>query len=400
MLILEDDVRVGNVIKLMAEVAGLEARLYGVTGQFLAALEEWQPTHIALDLVMPDVDGNQVLAELALRKCTAKIIITSGMGSRVLEAAARAGHERGLNILGVLAKPFSGASMRAMLLEGVEEPEGTGTAGQGLELQAASGALFHPPEADLRRCVENREFRPVYQPKIECATGRLAGFEALARWYHPLHGVIMPDQFIPLLNRSGLIDHLTDAVLDAALPWFSSSYGASASITLAVNFSVNTFSDPGFVDRISERCRTLGLSPGRLIVELNETDSMDDPIASLDHMARLRMRGFLLSIDDVGTGYSSLLQLVRLPFSEIKIDRSFLVASNRSTESRAVVKFIVDLGRSLGIKSAAEGVEDAETLEYLRQIGCDLAQGYAIARPMDGPATQAWVAGRPEGRPL
>ncbi len=239
----------------------------------------------------------------------------------------------------------------------------------------------------------------IYQPKIECATGRLAGFEALARWYHPLHGVIMPDQFIPLLNRSGLIDHLTDAVLDAALPWFSSSYGASASITLAVNFSVNTFSDPGFVDRISERCRTLGLSPGRLIVELNETDSMDDPIASLDHMARLRMRGFLLSIDDVGTGYSSLLQLVRLPFSEIKIDRSFLVASNRSTESRAVVKFIVDLGRSLGIKSAAEGVEDAETLEYLRQIGCDLAQGYAIARPMDGPATQAWVAGPPQGGP-
>jgi EAL domain-containing protein (putative c-di-GMP-specific phosphodiesterase class I) len=394
MLILEDDVHVGKVIKLIAEAAGLEARLLSSSDQFFSVLEEWQPTHIALDLVMPGMDGIEVLAELANRKCTAKIIITSGMGSRVLDAAGRAGYERGLDILGVLPKPFSAAAMRALLLGGGNARAGAGQPGDVADVQATSGEFFHPPEAELRRGIEGREFRAVYQPKIECATGRLAGFEALARWYHPVHGVIMPDQFLPLVNRSGLIDPLTDAVLDAALPWFSSCYGASSALTLAINFSAKTFSDPSFLDRIGERCRTLGVAPGRLIFELTETDSMDDPIASLDLMTRLRMRGFLLSIDDFGTGYSSLLQLVRLPFSEIKIDKSFLVATNRSTESRTVVKSIVDLGRSLGIKSAAEGVEDAETLDYLRQIGCDLAQGYAIARPMDGDAAQAWAAGR------
>jgi EAL domain-containing protein (putative c-di-GMP-specific phosphodiesterase class I)/ActR/RegA family two-component response regulator len=391
MLILEDDLHVGKVIKLIAETVGFEARLLDAPDSFLGVFDEWQPTHIALDLVMPDMDGVQVLAELSNRNCTAKIIITSGMGARVLDAAGRAGNERGLNIVGVLAKPFSSASLRA-LLQG-RPPQDVHSSDAEMARDGFQ-KFFLPTEAELRHALEDREIMPLYQPKIECATGRLAGFEALARWRHTQRGWVMPDQFIPLLQRVGLMDALTDAVLDQAMPWFSESFGSVPNITLSVNFSAKTFGDPAYLDKIMARCLKLGIAQNRLIFELTETDSMDDPLVSLDLMTRLRMKGFLLSIDDFGTGYSSLLQLVRLPFSEIKIDKSFVLSARRSTESRTVIKSIVELGRSLGIKSVAEGVDDLETLDYLGQIGCDLAQGYAIARPMDGDAAVTWAEGR------
>jgi EAL domain-containing protein (putative c-di-GMP-specific phosphodiesterase class I)/ActR/RegA family two-component response regulator len=386
-LILEDDMHVGKIMKLIAEANGLETRLVADPGRFFSALDEWHPTHIALDLVMPDMDGVEVLVELAKRDCGAKIIITSGLGARVLDAAGRSGHERGLNVVGVLAKPFSATALRELLFQA------PGRAA----VRAPSQDRFHATETELRNALANHEFRVVYQPRIECASGDLAGFEALARWIHPERGLVMPDHFIPLMESSGLIDLLTDAVLDQSLAWFSGfpsgrddAYGA---VSLSVNLSAQTFADPTFLERVTALCSKFGVAPQRIIFEVTETNHMDDSVASLDLMTRIRMKGFHLSIDDFGTGYSSLLQLVRLPFSEIKVDRSFVTAAMRSVEARTVVKSIVDLGRSLGLKSAAEGVEDTQTLDLLRRIGCDLAQGFSIAPPMDGDAALHWVEG-------
>jgi len=380
---------VGKIVKLIAEANGLEARLLTDPERFLSALDEWNPTHIALDLVMPDMDGVQVLAELARRACGAKIIITSGMGVRVLDAAGRAGNERGLNIVGVLAKPFSATALRELLF--TEQ-------GPAARARGPSAEHFHPTEAELRRALENHEFRVVYQPRVECSTGDLAGFETLARWIHPQRGLVMPDCFIPLMESSGLIDLLTDSVLDQALAWFSGfplgRDDAFATVSLSVNVSAQTFADPTFLERITALCVKFDVAPQRIIFEVTETNHMDDSVTSLDLMTRVRMKGFQLSIDDFGTGYSSLLQLVRLPFSEIKVDKSFVTSAMRSIEARTVVKSIVDLGRSLGLKSAAEGVEDTQTLDLLRRFGCDLAQGFVIARPMDGDAALNWVAAR------
>ncbi len=389
MLILEDDMHVGKIMKLIAEANGLEARLLTDPERFFSALDEWKPTHIALDLVMPDMDGVQVLAELAKRDCGAKIIITSGMGVRVLDAAGRAGNERGLNIVGVLAKPFSATALRELLFTAPSPSAGA---------RGPSADHFHATEAELRRALANHEFRVVYQPRIECTSGDLAGFEVLARWLHPERGLVMPDDFIPLMESSGLIDLLTDSVLDQALSWFSGFPAgpddAFAEVFLSINLSAQTFADPTFLERITTLCLKFGVAPQRIIFEVTETNHMDDSVASLDLMTRVRMKGFHLSIDDFGTGYSSLLQLVRLPFSEIKVDKSFVTAAMRSVEARTVVKSIVDLGRSLGLKSAAEGVEDSQTLDLLRRIGCDLAQGFVIAPPMDGDAALNWVAAR------
>lgn len=394
LLILDDDPLTGHTIQRIAEFSGVTVRFTTNPGEFFQTLEDWEPTHIALDLIMPEMDGVEVMVRLAQRGCTANIIITSGVGSRVLDAAGRSAAEHGLNIIGVLSKPFSPAALRRLLTEtSASSADGASTAP-------------HPPqafeitEAVLQQALDQHQFHMVYQPKVICSSGALAGFEALVRWTHPEHGLIAPDRFIPLAERSGLIDPLTDQILDQSLAWFapwSRDTVSSPSITLSINLSAHTLGDLQLVERISARCLALGVNPTRLIFELTETSAMDDPVASLDILTRLRMKGFNLSIDDFGTGFSSMLQLVRLPFSEIKVDKSFVMTARQSQESRTVIRSIVDLGHSLGLRATAEGVEDGETLDYLRRIGCDLAQGFHIARPMPGNAVLDWCRQRYPG---
>jgi len=163
---------------------------------------------------------------------------------------------------------------------------------------------------------------------------------------------------------------------------------------LSVNISARTLTDFQIVDRIAARCLETGIDPALVSLELTETSAMEDPVMSLDLLTRFRMKGFQLSLDDFGTGYSSMLQLVRLPFSEIKVDKSFVMTAMRSQESRTVVKSVVDLGHSLGLSVTAEGVEDVQTLDYLRSIGCDRAQGFFIGRPMNEDAVATWRAER------
>lgn len=396
LLILDDDANVGKMIQLIAETVGLAARFVTEPAAFFRAVDEWQPSHIALDLLMPEMDGVQVLGELAERQCRARIIVTSGVGTRVLEAAGRSASERGLDIAGILAKPFSPATLRGMLA-----PAQAGTQHVPAARVPAPASTPRSPfvvtEAALREAMDQNQLWVAYQPKIACTTGRLAGFEALVRWSHPIHGLVMPDQFIPFAEQHDLIDALTECVLARALAWLAGTYPGTSeeAPSLSVNISARTLKDPAFVERLLAGCRDHDLDPERLTFELTETSAMEDPVTSLDLLTRMRMKGFRLSIDDFGTGFSSMLQLVRLPFSEIKVDKSFVMTASHSQESRAVIRSIVDLGRSLGLTSTAEGVEDARTLDYLTEIGCDLAQGYYIARPMPGTAVSAWAASRP-----
>jgi EAL domain-containing protein (putative c-di-GMP-specific phosphodiesterase class I)/FixJ family two-component response regulator len=400
LLILEDDPSVGNIIRTIAISSGLEARVLLHSEGLFHALNEWQPTHIVLDLVMPEMDGVQVLVELAARQCSAKIIIISGMGNRVLNAAGREANEHGLHVIGVLAKPFSAAALRTLLREVLDASPNDGDARQ----HDKSAEPFDLTEAELRHGIENQELWIAYQPKIECAAGGLAGFEALVRWAHPRHGLIMPDQFVSFAENHGLIGALTDSVLEQALDWFSAHFlndgpaaearGLRSGISLSINLSGTSLKDVTLVDRMTAFCQQRRIPSGRLILKLTETSAMKNSITSLDMLTRMRMKGFQLSIDDFGTGYSSMLELVPMPISEIKVDKSFVISATRSAESRAVVKSIVDLGRSLGLKSAAEGVENAETLELLKQLGCNFAQGYWIGRPMEGNAIPGWMSSK------
>jgi diguanylate cyclase (GGDEF)-like protein len=401
LLILDDDVMTGQTMQSIAEFAGLEVRSTTAHEDFFSAVQGWRPDVIALDLVMPGMDGVEVMKALAERRCRARIIITSGVGSRVLEAAARSAAEHGLDVAGVLAKPFLPAALREQLTRALNVDRTAVPAPPGAPVRRESGTI---DEYDLDRAIGHDEVFMVYQPKLHCRSGALAGFEALARWHHPELGVVPPDRFVALAEHTGRMDALTRKVFAQALDWFADLHngvGAGetrplssqtlANLTLSVNVSAVSLDNVELFDWLEERCRTCGVTPDRLILELTETSAMDDSVASLDMMTRLRMKGFQLSIDDFGTGFSSMLQLVRLPFSEIKVDKSFVQTSAVSEESRAVVRSVVDLGRSLGLQTTAEGVEDADTLDYLRRIGCDLAQGFFIAPPMSGIEVLPWA---------
>src|SRR5690606_6792011 len=165
-------------------------------------------------------------------------------------------------------------------------------------------------------------------------------------------------------------------------------------LRLSINISPLTLSNESLFERLLERLRALDLPPSRIVLELTESSAMANQAASLGFLTRLRIKGFQLAIDDFGTGYSSMLQLVRLPFSEIKVDKSFVMTCRNSQESRSVTRSVVGLGRSLGLESTAEGVEDEETLQFLREIGCDLVQGFHVSPPLDGDGALSWVTER------
>ena len=395
-LILDDDEMVAAALHAMSQGVGAQARATTEPESFFAALESWQPTHILLDLNMPNLDGMQVMAELASREIEAGIIVVSGVGRRVIDAAARTAAARGLRVVGVLDKPF--------LLEDLEhllESDAALSVPLAPAVSTRRAAAVTVTVAEIGRALERGELFLAFQPKVECRTRTLAGFEALVRWQHPEHGVVMPDRFIPVAEESGLIDALTMRVVDLGLAWLAGWHDADGidanvsraanQLTLSINVSPHSLGNAGLVEEIEARCAVHGIAPTRVILELTETATMADPVASLDLLTRLRAKGFLLAIDDFGTGFSSMVQLVRLPFSEIKVDKSFVMTSGTSLESRKVIRSVVELGRSLSLTTTAEGVEDEEVLALLRDLGCDLAQGYLESRPLPAEAAREWT---------
>jgi EAL domain-containing protein (putative c-di-GMP-specific phosphodiesterase class I)/FixJ family two-component response regulator len=390
-LILDDDAAVGQTIQWLAESLGFEAEFVIRPEEFFLRLEQKSPEIITIDLVMPELDGVEIMRLLAERKTRAKIVISSGMGSRVLEAAQRSALEHGLSILGVISKPISREALRLLVGDGNECQQPASA-----EEQSTHKDEFEVTKSDLQNALDRHEFVMVYQPKIECRSGATAGFEALVRWKHPDRGIVMPDDFIPIAENVGLIDALTGQIFELSLEWFSQSFPQS-NPKLSLNISAKSLVAIQMADSLSALCQRFQIDPERIVLELTESSAMVDPILSLDLLTRLCMKGFQLSIDDFGTGFSSMVQLVRLPFSEIKVDKSFVMQAQLSSESRSVIKSIVELGHSLGLVVTAEGVENLKTLDYLNSLGCDLAQGYFIARPMPGEAARNWVEQRKQG---
>lgn len=393
LLILDDDRALAETIALMAESAGVEARVTVSPEAFFRVYGEWEPSHIALDLIMPEMDGVQVLNRLAELDCTAGIVISSGVGRRVLDAAARSASEHGLKMLGLLPKPFSPSDLRTLLLGSPASK----SASRPIRKTGARELTEAPTVEELQAALDADEISIVYQPQIACSTGRVTGFEALARWQHPERGTVPPDRFIRLAEESGLIDHLTDRVLELGLAWFKDNvvsccdFRAAELPTLSINISALSLADRDFAEDALQACRRHGVDASRVVLEVTETAAMRDPVAALDQLTRTRMKGFQLSLDDFGTGFSSILQLARLPFSEIKIDKSFVMSAMQSAETRAVVRTVVDLGRSLGLRIVAEGVENPATLEFLCTVGCEHAQGFYISRPLPPSELAGWL---------
>jgi len=386
LLILDDDELVGATIASAAARLGLETRTAVEPESFFRLLQSWRPTDILLDLVMPRLDGLEVVARLAESECQASLMLISGTGPRVLDAARRTAAAYGVTVAGVLAKPFTTQRL-ATLLEAAARPAEGAASGQ------PAVALPEVTAAELERALQRDEIRVYYQPKVFCTDGRLAGFEGLARWQHAELGLLSPRYFIALAEGCELIHPLTDRVLDLGLRWLASLPAEAAPpLSLSLNLSARCLEDTKLVERVLGACRRHAVAPERLVLEVTETSAMKDPVVTLEALTRFRLKGVRLSLDDFGVGYSSLIELARLPFSELKIDKSFVAGIDGSEEAGKIIAGIVSLAQSLGLQVTAEGVERRATLEFLREIGCDLAQGYLIGRPMPAESLPAWCA--------
>ncbi|MEW6476208.1 MAG: EAL domain-containing protein [Actinomycetota bacterium] len=247
--------------------------------------------------------------------------------------------------------------------------------------------------ARLREAIAGPEFTVHYQPKIEIRTGRVVGVEALARWVDGDRGPVSPGEFIPLAEQSGLIAPMTRRVLDEALSQLRRWRDEGIDLEMAVNISPRLLTDPELPAWVAIALQTHGIPGGQLILEITENAVAEGPRA-LEALSILQELGVRLSIDDLGTGYSSLAYLKRLPVDELKIDRAFITDIAHDERDRAIVQSIVGVGRSLGLTVTAEGVEDAESLDVLRTLGCEVAQGYHCCRPTPGPDLTGWLASR------
>ena len=244
---------------------------------------------------------------------------------------------------------------------------------------------------ELRQAIADGQLLLHYQPKVDLGSGCFGGVETLVRWQHPTHGMIPPDQFIPLAEHTGLIKPLTHWVLDAALRQCRAWHDEGLDLRVAVNLSARLLTDPGVVDLITELLHARGVEARWLEIEITESAVMADPVGALTILTRLHDMGIRLSIDDFGTGYSSLSYLKRLPVDEIKIDKSFVLEMPTNGDDETIARSIIDLGHNLGLRVVAEGVEDDATWAQLATMGRDVAQGYFISRPIPAPELTRWA---------
>lgn len=383
-LVVDDDAFQRDVLEIQLAAYGWHNLMFASSGaEALAHLDRYggQITAIISDLSMPDMDGLVLMRHLSGRRCRAGIILRSGMDEEILNSAAGLVAAHGLSILGVLTKSSSHERLRSLLM-GLGEPVPRA------QVEIVQGALL--PER-LSAGLAAGEFVPWYQPKINVRSKETVSVEALARWPTAAGGMIGPGQFIPAIEAAGLADELFIAIVGIVLADLQTWRKQGIEITAAVNMSMDTALNLGIPDQLRELVEKAGLQPSDLIIEVTESRLMVERSLSMETLTRLSMMGFALSIDDFGTGYSSLVQLIDLPFKELKIDGSFVQRASAERKAAAILNISILIGSNLGMTVVAEGVETSEQLEFLKDFGGVIAQGYRIARPMPYEACTSYL---------
>ncbi len=379
LLVVDDEPDIGAFVRDVARGVGYDAVATDDANEF-PPLYSSETDVIVLDLAMPGIDGIELIRLLADNRSRASINLISGFDAGVLRSARELATGQGLRVIGTLTKPISIDDLES-LLKDVSKPDSP---------YPETGTDEFPSLDELREAIIGKKLSVHYQPQVDMVSRTVTGVEALARWRHPVKGMIPPGMFIRFAEESGLIDDLTTVVMDEALRWTGEWNRAGRRLRTSINMSARTLTNLEFPEQLSAQVRKPGLDPGQVIIEVTESSVMEELSTSLDILIRLRMKGFGLSIDDFGTGYSSMQQLRNIPFTELKVDQSFVSRADTDDEARAIVETTVELGHRLGMTVVAEGVESESVWNLLASLDCEIVQGFLVARPMEDAALATW----------
>ncbi|HEY9201318.1 MAG TPA: EAL domain-containing response regulator [Gammaproteobacteria bacterium] len=380
--IVDDDIQVAELFSAAIDSVGIDNQYFTNAREFLD-LDLKDTDVVLLDLNMPDIDGIEVIRVLGKNSAQVQLVLISGHDKGVLHSAQQLAQAHALRVAGSLSKPVSIEKLKMLVIELSQQAQSSNRQGV--------AAQHMPTLEELKTALREKQLVLHYQPQIDIRSGELHGVEALSRWQHPERGLIFPDMFIPLAEQHDLIGELTAEVIGQSIEQSRKWQQQGLTSNISVNISADNITSLSLPEQLSDLLINNQLDPAMLTLEITESALMCELVTSLDILTRLRMKGFGLSIDDFGTGYSSLSQLHRIPFTELKIDKSFTMSMAQDEESRAIVKTCIMLGQELNMQVVAEGVESAEILMLLENYGCDIAQGYHIARPMPAENLPGWV---------
>lgn len=412
LLVLDDDPFVPRWVRKIAEHEGYAVSVCDDLVTARALCRSTPPTLILLDLTLGGRDhaasmGLEALRMLAAERVTTPVILTGAVDSAVLHSASRFGMTLDLSMAGVMPKPIEPGPLRHALVahlhrlpaESVEIAAALAAPGDALGANRLSDRVFgaaapaptvalSEPGDDVRlaEAFEAGELRVYYQPQVSLRTGAVAAIEALVRWQHPLRGLISPNSFLPVAERANLIRPITTFVLESALDECRGWLLAGQPVSVSVNLAASLLHDPGFPDAVEALIEKAGVPPSCVTFEVDESAAIGQVRDVLDALTHLRLKGCRLALDNFGTGFSSLVELRNLPFSQLKIDKAYVLEARSRRASRAIVEAVIEFGHRIALEIVGEGVEDRETLTLLKEAGCDLAQGFLISRPVDAVA--------------
>ena len=382
-LIVDDDDFQRDLLGSQLMHLGWSQLKFAESGQAaLAVYDQYQQKIelIVCDLSMPDMDGLVLMRHFAQRKVEAGIFLVSGASEEIRSSAAGLASAHGLNLVGVLPKACTLDDLRIVI-----------AALQSKKQRKNFRGATDLPEARLRAALADAEFVPWYQPKVMANSKACVGVEALARWMLPTGGMIGPADFIPAIEGAGLADALFYAIVKQTVSDLIRWNQQGLDIKVAINMSMDTALNLDMPEQLSAMVLKAGLHPAQFVIEVTESRLMVERSIAMETLTRLSLMGFVLAIDDFGTGFSSLVQLIDLPFKELKIDGSFVRRADQELKARTVARIACLLGNNLQMNVVAEGVETLDQLEFVQKCGCDMVQGYYFAKPMAFDACTKWL---------